>query len=85
MLGVAVFNEFAGAKLAAPFYAKAEFGVHWGINWKLRATYITKSPTSFSENRYDILTNDFPVAGEFQANDQLIFSLFVQPFSFGWE
>lgn len=77
--------EFAGVKAAAPLYAKMELGFHAGINWKVRAAYIGKSPTSFSEERGDIFPQYGMLETKMESNDQFMLSVLVQPFSFGWE
>ena len=85
MLGAGVVYEFGGVNLVAPFYAKAELGFHAGVNWKLRATYIAKSPTSFSNDRNDIFSEPITVETSLKSNDKFMLSILVQPFSFGWE
>jgi len=85
MITMSGMYKFVGLKAMAPAYAKIELGFHAGINWKLRAMYISKSPTSFSQDRDDIFNEYGTVKGEMKSNDQIMFSLLVQPFSFGWE
>lgn len=85
MISMGIMYEFAAVKVRAPGYIKAELGFHAGINWKLRGTYIFKSPTSFSQDRNDIFSNYGNIESELKSNDQFMFSLLVQPFSFGWE
>ncbi|HRO43053.1 MAG TPA: hypothetical protein PL009_09475 [Flavipsychrobacter sp.] len=77
--------EFVGAKASAPLYAKLELGFHAGINWKVRAAYLGKSPTSFSESRGDIFPQYGMVETNMKSNDQFMLSVLVQPFSFGWD
>lgn len=79
------FNESVGAAFRAPGYVKAELGFHKGINWKIRATYLTSSGISFDKDLGSVFDGAASVSSALKAKDQLILSLYVQPFSFKWE
>jgi hypothetical protein len=85
LMGVAIVNQFAGVNFKAPPYVKAEVGFHFGINWKLRATYVTKSALSFTENDESLFSDGSTVQTSLKSNDHFMLSLMIQPFSFGWE
>lgn len=79
------FNESVGAAFRAPGYVKAEIGFHQGINWKIRATYLTKSAISFDKDMDAVFGGNTGVTSSLQAKDQLMLSILVQPFSFKWQ
>lgn len=85
LMGVAIVNEFGGVNFKAPPYVKAEVGFHFGINWKLRATYVTKSALSFTQNDESLFSDGSAVQTSLKSNDRFMLSLMIQPFSFGWE
>lgn len=84
MLNMGVIDNFGGVALKVPPYIKAEIGIFAGINWKLRATYLFKSPNSFRGIGENILTGQTDEI-RFNPNDQLILGIAVQPFSWTWE
>lgn len=84
MMTMGFVHETAAIKFRAPLYAKAEVGFHWGINWKVRGTYIAKSPMSFFNDGQSIF-DDGTLQAELKTNDRFMLTLLVQPFSFGWD
>lgn len=85
LVSMAAVHEFGGLSLRVPPYVKAEIGFHFGINWKVRASYLTKSAISFSDDSKNIFDIDTNIDTKLKANDRFIISLMVQPFSFGWD
>jgi len=84
-VGMGAMYEFVGLNVGAPLYAKMEIGFHAGINWKLRASYMGKSPSSFSDGNSEIFSDYGTVEANMESNDKFMLSILVQPFSFGWE
>ncbi|MBS1776042.1 MAG: hypothetical protein JSS64_07150 [Bacteroidetes bacterium] len=85
MVAFGMVYQFPGINIMAPPYVKAEIGIHAGINWKLRATYIFRSPTSYSYSDDAMWTNyKGNLNVKLESNDQFMLSLLVQPFSWGW-
>lgn len=79
------YHHFVGFKFLATPNIKAELSLFAGINWKLRATYILKSPISFSNDRDDLFNIASDVRTSLKIHDQFMISILVQSFSFRWD
>jgi|GEM_PF-2461628 len=85
LISMANVHETFGFKARIPPYIKAEMGFHAGINWKVRATYITKSPISYTNTPESLFNGEYNMNARLNANDRFMITLLVQPFSFGWD
>ena len=71
------------AKIKLIPYIKAEIGMHAGIEWKVRAMYMLRSPMGFTDINHD-LEGILQSQAEFQTNDRLMISVLLMPFSWDW-
>ena len=81
-------GDWEGGNASFPTYFKAEVGAHFGINWKFRVMYISKSLSGFSNVRDSGISDKGPIYVSevtYSAKDQFMFSILLMPFSWDWE